>query len=79
MKRRQFLHITALSVAGTCFVPHPLFADETSSEEEPLPTASQPAQRPDITFVTENQDVTTVGFSDARSCTCVLREELILH
>ena len=79
MKRRQFLHITALSVAGTCLLPHPLFADETPPVEDSLPTASQPAQRPAITFVTEEQDATTVGFSDARSCTCVLREELILH
>ena len=78
MKRRSFIEITALSVAGGVVAPHLVCADEPQSLEQVTPPVVPDHVRPPIEFVGEQSGVTTEGFSDARGCTCIFREDHIL-
>ncbi len=78
MKRRSFIEMAALSVAGGVIVPHIVRADEPQSLEQATPPVVPENVRPPIEFVGEQSGVTTEGFSDARGCTCIFREDHIL-
>ena len=79
MKRRTFIEITALSLTGAMLASNRVHAEEPVSTEPIEPNAAPEPGRPAIEFVGETAGVTTEGFSDARSCTCILHDEPILR
>ena len=73
MNRRHFIELTALIMGGTCILPPSVHADEPDAALPDTQTVD-PVRRPPVTFVQESGRATTEGFSDARSCTCIVHE-----